>query len=134
MPLNISGQYVWLSGERYAYVYIEGELRTELAMETVHAALGSQLVRQLKTSGEHTAYQIPHAEVFDLLLVRQDKRCALIAATPVDCTHSSVFDRLTQMAEEVRTCSQLIARALRLEGGVGEIVFEQLNCQVAVTN
>lgn len=132
MPLDISGRYIWMLGdERVPYIYIEGEIRTELPIEAILAVLDSSLTRVSALLAEQTAYRIPDARFFDVVLLRSDKRCALIVTTLVNCS-GSIPDRLEEMAEEVRRFDRMISKALSEHDGAAELRLGRLDCQIAV--
>ena len=134
MPLDKGGKYVWLSGsgERYAYLYAEGALRSTLPPDVIHETLASLFESESAVQGDFNAYRVPDALVFELFLVRADGRCALIATTPVQCDDSSLSGRLEQMAREVNALESLVSSALQSRDDRADARFEWLDCQMAL--
>lgn len=128
MPTDASGRYIWIQGERFAYLFLEGQIKTALSIDDIQAAFDSALITQSKLTGGQRAYRLPGANLFDLLIVRDDKRCALVAHTPAEITDPSAADLLTRMTDDIRNCSDQIKHAL---GDQSELVLERLDSQIA---
>ena len=128
-PLDISGKFIWIGspvGERTIYLYVEGTLRTNLHIDDVYAALDATLLPGEYRSGR--TYRISSAKVFQRLMVRDDKRFALLTFPPIEIPDVPVLDRFGEMAEDLRRVDKLVSSAL---GGDEESVldFELLSCQ-----
>jgi len=133
MPLNASGEYVWLQAETRPYLYIEGEILTDLDIRDIRTALGATLVRQPTVSNDSEAYLIPAGTIFDLLFVRDDKRFALVARTPVPADRTlgtATATLFTQMRADIESAGNAIIQAIR--PAITTLAFEKLDCQIAV--
>ena len=71
-------------------------------------------------------YRIPSTKVFRMLIVRRDKRCALIASIPAEGI--GVLTTFDEMAEDLRRASELISGALGVEDG-SVLDLELVSCQ-----
>ena len=128
-PLNSSGEFIWVAsytGRSTPYLYVEGVLRTSLRVNEVYDALDSTLAPEEYRSGR--SYQIPSAKVFRRFIVRDDKRCALLAITPIEVPGVSVVDRFGEMAEDLRRASEMVSGALGAERR-SVLDFEMIGCQ-----
>jgi hypothetical protein len=128
MPLDISEQYIWLSSSiRTPYVFIEGHIRSDLAVEAIRAKLDVALEPLDQTSGER-AYVNDRTTIVNLLVIRQDKCCVLIVRTPVDWQQSSDADCLSVIAADLLIWQQFVSSTLSNNSA---LTLTRLGCQIA---
>ncbi|MDE0246939.1 MAG: hypothetical protein OXO56_03260 [Gammaproteobacteria bacterium] len=104
-------------------------LRTRLAVDEVFRALDSSLTPEEYRPGR--SYQIPAAKVFRRLVVRDDKRCALLADMLIHMRGDSAADPFSEMAEDLRLADKLVSDALGADGA-SVLDLELVGCQATL--
>lgn len=131
MPKDIAEGYVWLLGHRAPYLLVEGAIDSALDPPALYGAIESVCPRCTATTSEWLPFEVSGNVVFDLLLVRPDKRIALVASK-LGQHQQSPSAQLTSMAGDVERCITLLSHALKTTPRAS-VTFDTLTCQVSVS-